>query len=216
MANSRDQLWAESSEWMGVPASVQYKETAKGTPFMEVGFKIEGHTKFVKLWLTEKTEAQTMLRLKDLGFNNNWEDPKLTRTEPCRLSMKHSEYNGKWYEEWSYWGEKPQVSIEKSKALALAASFRNAAGAPSASPAPRPGFKSATAPSAPPRPTAPVPTKPEVKLLATDEASAWEFWVSKTTDEEYRNTEWLKTVEEIKPKTPQDWHKVAERVDLPF
>lgn len=207
MANSRDQLWNESNEWRGVPDSVAFKETSKGTPFMEVGFKVEGHTKYAKMWLTEKTEATTMQRLKDLGFNNDWENPRLTRTEPVRLTCKHTEYQGKWYEEWTYWGERQTAPVDKSKALRFAAAYRNVAGA-SAIPTAKP-----PAPT-PPKPVAPVPKNENV--VAHDENSAWEYWCKKTTDEQLRNEGWLNTVQEIQPKTAADWNRVALAVDIPF
>lgn len=211
MANSRDQLWTESNDWQGVPSAIQYKETTKGTPYMEVAFKVEGHTKYAKMWLTEKTEATTMQRLKDLGFNNDWDNPKLTRTEPVKLTCKHSEYQGKWYEEWTYWGERQSAPVDKSKALRFAAAYRNVAGVqPTTTPTPKPVA------STPPRPTV-QPAKPvDPAQVAHDEDTAWAYWVRKTTDEKLRNEGWLQTLEEIQPKTAADWNRVALAVDIPF
>lgn len=211
MAASRDQLWTESNDWKGVPSGVKFKETSKGTPYMEVAFTVEGHTKYCKLWLTEKTEATTMQKLKDLGFNNDWDNPALNRTEPVRLTCKHSEWQGKWYEEWTYWGERESTPVDKSKAMRFAAAYRNVAGV---SGVPKPSTPSASVPK--PTPPKPAPVKQEENVVASDENSAWEYWCKKTTDEKLRNEGWLQTVEEIKPKTAADWNRVALSVDIPF
>ena len=214
MATDRSQLWQESSEWQGVAKAAQYKETSKGTPYMEVTFNVDGHNKYVKLWLTEKTEVTTMARLKDLGFNGNFDAPVLARTEPVKLTCKHSEWQGKWYEEWSYWGEKPTVAIPKSRQAALSAAYKQVAGA---TPTPtRPPDIMCVRPRAPSSSSPPPPRPDATPMVATDENSAWEYWCKKTTDEKLRNEGWLSTVEDIKPKTAADWNRVALAVDIPF
>lgn len=211
MATSRDQLWQESSDWQGLPSTVQYKETSKGTPYMEVGFKIDGHMKFAKMWLTEKTEATTMARLKDLGFNGNFDAPALTRTEPVRLTCKHSEYNGKWYEEWTYWGEKQAAPINKSKVAQLSAAYKQIAGS---APTPRPAPVPMPKPVAPPPPVPAAP--PADEIIASTEQEAWAFWCKIYQNEEERTKNWIACVTDIKPKSPEDWNRVAKVADLPF
>jgi len=215
MANSKDQLWQESNEWQGVPKTVTYKETTKGTPYLEVMFMVEGQPKHAKFWLSERAIDSTMARLKDLGFNGNFDDPAITRTTPVRLSCKHNEYNGKWYEEWTFWGEKQAAApLDRTKAAQLTAQYRSIAGkmpTPATTPTPK-------APSSmPPRPTtppAPIPAKQS--LVAHDEATAWAYWCEKTTDEKLRNEGWLQAVDSVKPKSAEDWNKVALIVDIPF
>lgn len=215
MANSRDQLWQESSEWEGVPKSIRYGETTKGTPYMEVTFNVDGHSKTAKFWMTERSIDSTLIRLKDLGFNGNFDSPQLTRTTPVRLSCKHNEYNGKWYEEWTFWGDKQAASpIDRSKAAQFAAQYKNVVGHQVASPAPTPRPTTPPAPKIPTPAPAPVPADPT--KVAKDEQSAWEYWVNKTTDEKLRNEGWLATVAEINPKTEADWNRVALAVDIPF
>lgn len=215
MANSKDQLWQESNEWEGLPKTVTYKETSKGTPFLEVMFMVEGQPKHAKFWLSERAIDSTMARLKDLGFNGNFDDPAITRTTPVRLACKHNEYNGKWYEEWTFWGDKQAAApLDRTKAAQLTAQYRSIAGKmPTPTPTPTPKAPS----SMPPRPTAPpAPVPADPTKVAKDEQSAWEYWVNKTTDEKLRNEGWLATVAEIKPKTEADWNRVALAVDIPF
>lgn len=211
MATDRSQLWAESGDYRGVPASIMFKETSKGTPYMEVTFTVQGHPKYVKLWLSEKSQDRTMTLLKDLGFNNDWENPKVTRTTEVQLSCKHNEWQGKWYEEWSFWGERQAAApIAKTKAAAFAAAYRNVAGAaPSAPKAPTFTPPAPTAPPTPPAPSAPT-------LVAKNEQEAWAVFCKELSDEQYRNNAWLEAVEKIKPKTPDDWNKVASVAMIPF
>jgi len=217
MATDRSQLWAESGDYRGVPTSIIFKETSKGTPYMEVTFTVQGHPKYVKLWLSEKSQDRTMTLLKDLGFNNDWENPAVTRTTEVQLSCKHNEWQGKWYEEWSFWGERQAAApIAKTKAAAYAAAFRNVAGvtkpaAPAAplAPLPKPPAASPPAPLTPPAPVA-------EQRLASTEDEAWAVFCKEYLDDEARNNSWLKTIAEIKPKTPEDWNRVAQVAMLPF
>jgi len=221
------QIWEESNDYRGKPVSGRYTESKnKGTPGMEVCFEISGHKKHITFWLTEKSEERTMLLLKDLGFNGDFENPKFADIE-VSLQCKHEEYNGKMQERWAYWGEQQSAPLAPSAAKTLQAKFRSAVGnVPVPKPTTAPVMpKPAGAPSAPPAPPVakgppPRPATPATpaQLLATDEASAW-AWVNanrgKMTDDEL-NANWLTVVENVNPKNPEGWHKVCEVFQIPF
>ncbi len=244
MSLEASRLW-EEGEYEGIPCGIAYAESAlKGTPYMRVTFNIGGHKRDVNLWLSPAAETSTMSRLKDLGFNGDFVNPALSRTTPCRLTLKHGEYNGKPKEEWSYWGEQ-SANLDKSAAASLSAKFRQAAGSvpkPAGAPKPVPlasdASRAPTAPApapvpsaAPPAPKAPPPPPPapptapaeepafDKQQVAHDEQSAWAYWLKqKGGDQQVATDGWLTALDGMgkRPSTPEEWNKIALMADVPF
>jgi len=213
------ELWQESKEWKGVPVAAQYKESSKGTPYLEVCFEVESHKKFVKLWLTEKSMDRTMKLLADLGFNNDFKNPVMQAKGPFDLECKHEEWNGKVYESWTFWGVRQAAPIAASKAAELSARYKSVAGVVPKPATPMPTPAPSRAPAVPLVPTAPTvpppPVPPASDAICTEEA-AWAYFCAKIPNEELRTQDWLGAVKSIQPKTPEDWQRVAKLADIPF
>lgn len=232
MADDRSHLWQESDDWMGVPCGITYAESQlSGTPHMLVTFDIDGHKKQIKLWLTERAEARTMELLGQLGFNGDFVNPSLSRTEPCKLSCKHDVYEGKWKENWTFWGDQKTFDLDRGKAAQLAARFKATASAgpkPPGKPTPPPTAGSKPAATAPPANTAskPAPPKPHASAppakVATNSDEAWAYWLKQTSNmnDDTRNEHWREAVDQFGKAedqiTPEEWNKVALAADIPF
>lgn len=222
-------IW-EAGNYVGKPISGRYTESKqKGTPSVEVTFDVMGHKKVIHFYLSEKAEERSMLLLKELGFNNNWEAMAFSDVE-VELQCKHEEYNGKPQERWNFWGANQSAPIDINKAKSLSARFKSVAGPavprPTSPPVmPKAPATSMTPPPAPvakgPPPRVPVkPPESPAQMLATDEASAWAWWnkpenKGKMSDEE-STSKWLETIENINPKDATGWHKVCEALGIPF
>jgi len=211
----RNQLW-EQGEYEAKPVSVCYKESAaKGTPYMEVSFRVAEQIKTCNLWLTEAAESSTLKKLEALGFNGDFLDnPTVDTSLVVTITCKHEEYNGKWKEAWSYWGSKSSP-LDKAKAAQLQAKFK-AAGGTVAKPAPKPA----------PKPVAPVPARPvavePANVVASNAEEAWDYWC-KHFPEEGRDESWVNTIRQFGDKTgdeskltPKDWNDIAKSGGLPF
>jgi len=226
------QLFQESKEYLGFPSKIAYGESSKNaTPKMNIAFSLvdenhqpTGHEKSIELWLTEKAIDRTMGVLVELGFTGTFEDPKLTPLPaPVKLECRHEEYNGKVREKWSFWGNKESQPLARDQAAAWNAKFKQLAPPskvpPTGKPTPPPAAK---VPSAPPKsgpPTVNIPPKEEEKIVATDEASAWDYWLNNSTAGEAKcGREWTEAMNEQgrKPQTAKEWNKFALLVEIPF
>jgi hypothetical protein len=221
----RDQLW-EEGEYEAKPVSLVYKESAaKGTPYMEVSFNVDGKTKTCNLWLTEAAENSTLNKLKALGFNGDfYESPAIDITLVVSITCKHEEYNGKWKEAWSYWGSRSSP-IDKAKAAALTARYRAAGGTVSKAPS-RPAPKpAATEPPRPtPKPPAPKPAAPSPaeEVVASNANEAWAHWL-KIVPEQGRDEAWIEICKQYGDRTgdeskikPNEWDEIAKTGGVPF
>jgi hypothetical protein len=227
MAATREELFTESKDYDGVVESGVYKESSKkGTPFLEVTFDVMGHKRTVDFYLSEKAEQMSLERLKDLGWNGSVESPAFSHTEPVKLECKHKEHNGKWYENWTYWGKPREPKVYKpdaSKARELAAKYKSL---PSATPTP-PTSKQPPAPSKPGSPSlvrvpvvdgiCAVPTKappaPPTAKKAPEEPvwrkapplnmeKAWEVIMERHgQDEDRAKAEWKDSIEGVTKET---------------
>lgn len=208
------ELWQESKEWKGVPVAAMYKESSKGTPYLEVTFEVESHKKFVKLWLTEKSADRTMRLLSDLGFNGDFKNPVLANKGPFDLECKHEEFNGKVYESWMFWGVRQAPPIVASKAAELSARYKSIAGVVPKPAAPMPpAVSKPPAAPIPPAPSSPAPTE---QMVAKNEEEAWAYFCERVLDEKTRTQDWLGAMKSIQPKTPEDWNRLAKLADIPF
>lgn len=105
------------------------------TPAVQIDVKIDENTfRKVLLWMTERAIESTVKTLRSLGFTGSLPELEMENEEnsglletPVKVSVKHSEYNGKSVERLNiYPAHSRGTPLEKSKLTALEKLFRKA------------------------------------------------------------------------------------------
>lgn len=180
--------------------------TSKGTPQMVVQLDIGGHKKNANLYFSDKAQEQSLKKLREIGFNGDFENPKFT-DEEIEVTLRFEDYNGKPQERWELpWPA--AAPVDKSTMMSLGAMFKATASTPP--PPPPPAIAPPPAPKAPPA-SAPSPAK---KAATATRDEAWAACVKLSSTEGNDATMlWTDALEKVEKKTsrketeftPEDW-----------
>jgi len=189
----------------------------KETPCLKIEFNLteENAIRTVTLFLSDGAYPYSEEKLKRLGFNGDWEDPKFDKAEDVVLTCKHETYKDETHERWDLGGGGAMSVNPAGKDLVklLKARWKKAGGN-------SPGKS-----SGPPKSKQPKASIEKFKNEANgcdDKDSAWEFW-SKHADGDADT--WTKAVDKVITEneyddeaslTASDWGEVAVQAVLPF
>jgi hypothetical protein len=111
-------MLAQEGLYNGQCKEIGPNTSSKGTPFIDITFDImlvaangawddldPPLTRHLRIYLSDAAWSQSLDKLKTLGFNGDFQNPKITE-EWVELECKHEEYNGRMGEKWELanWG----------------------------------------------------------------------------------------------------------------